>query len=521
MLTLIANQLSDHPLDSSGARLTLLRDFATMAPLAVLNDISGYLDAIKTADNLKPKRALGIIDFLDSTAAPIQRRLTDEYLLAGPRITRFHQSRLSTAVESYWAQLGESYRFCIANYQMGAAGASCLKAEMPKMISRTLHACSAQATWAFLRRVPVAQRLWREMGNLYQLAESLGLTKSGSECTIEREFCSGLMLAVSAPDALTTRQIQIAADLIPQLAAYFPLSRSPEPGSAFVVDLTGELPPGRLTRAHKNRPHLRYFGPGTAAVRLNEIMGFWTQHDAPPSDLHLTRLGDVTGTKVTLRHLSCYWDMNPPERGHVRRHHKERITVVHEYEEVLAGVAGLFLDSPFVSNEEQWEVENVSEAGFGAVVVPDSGSWIKVGCLIAVQRQGGASWAPAVIRRVSMDEKENRHIGIELLSAGGSAVTIRAACSGAAGNAVSQRGELSVLLAMGAANTEEAALLMRTGQFSDNQSLIMRAYDRQYLLHPVALVEQGEEFDLARFHISVLAKEDLWSYDDEAQLVGE
>ena len=213
MLRLIANQLSDHPLDSSGARLTLLRDFATIAPLAVLNEISGYLDAIKTADNLKPKRALGIIDFLDSTAAPIQRRLTDEYLLAGPRVTRFHQSRLSTAVELYWAQLSESYRFCVAKYQMGAAGTSCLKAEMPKMISRTLRACSAQATWAYLRRVPVAQRLWREMGNVYQLAESMGLAKSAGDCTIEREFCSGLMLAVSAPDALTTRQIQIAAEL--------------------------------------------------------------------------------------------------------------------------------------------------------------------------------------------------------------------------------------------------------------------------------------------------------------------
>ena len=80
---------------------------------------------------------------------------------------------------------------------------------------------------------------------------------------------------------------------------------------------------------------------------------------------------------------------------------------------------------------------------------------------------------------------------------------------------------VSVLLAMGAANAEEATLLMRAGQFSDNQSLIMRAYDRQYLLRPIALVQQGEEFDLARFHISVLEKETLSSYDDEAQLVSE
>ena len=41
------------------------------------------------------------------------------------------------------------------------------------------------------------------------------------------------------------------------------------------------------------------------------------------------------------------------------------------------------------------------------------------------------------------------------------------------------------------------------------------------VLQPMALVEQGEEFDLARFQISVLAKEALSSYDNEAELVGE
>jgi cyclic-di-GMP-binding protein len=527
MLTLISNRFSDHPLDSSQARVMLLKDFANMSALPVLNEICGYLDAIKTADNLKPKRALEIIDFLDSTAAPVVRRLTDDYLLAGPRVTKFRHGSLATASESYWAQLFEAYRVCIASYQMGAPGASPLKPELAKVVCRALRACSAQVTWAFLRRVSVQQHLWRELGKLYQFGESLGLTKSNNslygngQSTIEREFCSSLMLAVSAPDALATRQIQNAADLIAQLRADFRLTRSPEPGSTYVADLTGELPPGRLITAHKDRAHLRYFGPGKAVARVNEIMAFWSQHDAPPGDLHLTRLGDVTGAKATLRHLSRYWDRNPPERKYVRRDYKERITVVHEYEEVLAGVAGLFLDSPFVSNEEQWEIEDVSEAGFGALVLADYGSWIKVGSLIAVQREGGASWAPGVIRRLKLDERENRHVGIELLSTGGSGVTIRAASPITTGNAISRHGELSVLLSLRGANAEEAGLLLRAGQFSDNQSLIAHAYDRRYLLQPIALVEQGEEFDLGRFHISVLAPEALSSDDDEAELVGE
>ncbi len=65
-----------------------------MAPLAALNEISGYLDAIKTAANLKPKRAVAIIDFLELTAASIQRRLTDEYLLP------VHELQDSTKVDS-------------------------------------------------------------------------------------------------------------------------------------------------------------------------------------------------------------------------------------------------------------------------------------------------------------------------------------------------------------------------------------------------------------------------------------
>jgi len=498
-----------------------------MPALAVLNEICGYLDAIKTADNLKPKRALEIIDFLDSTAAPVVRRVTDEYLLAGPRVTKFRHGSLASAAESYWAQLFEAYRVCIASYQIGVPGASSLKAELARIVCRALRACSMQFTWAFLRRISVQQQLWRELGNLYQLGESMRLTKSNTsvygntESTIEREFCSALMLAVSAPDALATPQIQIAADLIPQLGAYFRLTRTPEPGSTYVADLTGELPPGRLTTVHKDRAQLRYFGPGKAVAKLNEIIAFWSQHDAPPDELHLTRLGDVAGAKATLRHLSRYWDMNPPERRHARRHYKERITVIHEYEEVLAGVAGLFLDSPFVSNEEQWEIEDLSEAGFGALVLADCGDWIKVGSLIAVQREGGASWAPGVIRRMRLDEKQNRHVGIELLSNGGSGVTIRAASPAATGNAICRRGELSVLLSLGAPNAEQATLLMRAGQFSDNHSLIAHAYDRRYLLQPIALVEQGEEFDLGRFQISVLAKEVLASDDNETELIGE
>jgi len=81
---------------------------------------------------------------------------------------------------------------------------------------------------------------------------------------------------------------------------------------------------------------------------------------------------------------------------------------------------------------------------------------------------------------------------------GGSAVTISSASSNAR-SAISPLGELSVLLATGAANTDEVRLLMRAGQFSPGKSLIMQAYDRQYSLQTIALLQQSADLILPAF----------------------
>ena len=464
MLRLISSQQSDHPLDSRRARRALGDDFAKMAPLAILSEISGYLDAIKTADNLKPARALEIIDFLDIAGAPVQRGLTQEYIAAGPRVTKFHQGRIRTTVHSYWSQLAESYRFCLASYQVGAVGASALKAQLAKTICRAMRACSVQTKWALLRPGPVDPKLWREVAELYRLGEALGLTTvattvyPNSASSVEREFCRALMLSVSAADALAPAQVQLVEDIVAQLSEDFRLSERPAPGAYYVVDLSGQTPPGRFSAGRNAGEQLRCFGPGAAAVKIDDMIRYLDEHNALPPDLEITLLLDVSALRITLRHLSRYWAQVPPERKQPRQRHTERITVVHDYEEVLAGVGGLFLESPFVSNEEQWEVENVSETGFGAFVPAPYGSWLRLGSLIGLRREEGASWGAGVVRRITFDEKENRYIGIQMLAAGGSAVTIRSAALSAKGSAISALGELAVLVGAGVSNSSEVTL---------------------------------------------------------------
>ena len=65
-------------------------------------------------------------------------------------------------------------------------------------------------------------------------------------------------------------------------------------------------------------------------------------------------------------------------------------------------------------------------------------------------------------------------------------------------------GDDAVLLPSSSADssgTGELSLLMRMGTFSPKQSFQMRAYEREYLLVPKALIEGGQDFDMAKFRV--------------------
>jgi hypothetical protein len=222
---------------------------------------------------------------------------------------------------------------------------------------------------------------------------------------------------------------------------------------------------------------------------------------ALPPDLALGGDYDPALVQTTLRHLLRYWAPMLPQRKERRRRHVERVSVVHDYEEVVANVGGLFLESPFVSNDEEWVVENESKGGLGVFVSQPNGAWLKVGNLIGIRREEGVSWGAGIVRRVTTDEQANRYIGIEILAHGGAAVTILAASTSAKDSPLPPQGELCILLPSATVQTGEATLLMRPGLFSPSRNLVMRAYDRQYLLLPLGLVESSDEFDLGHYRI--------------------
>lgn len=507
MLSWISRGRSDHPLDDKDAPKTLQRELAGKDPILVLEQLSSYLDAVKTADNLKPRRALEIVDLLDRTGRTAQRRLNQTFVAEGQRLSKFHQARLWATVYAYWTQLAEGYRFCLAKYEVGAIGATALTPQLPRIVCRAMRACAGQLKWSLLRYGPIEQRVWRDLGGLYVLAEALQFAQTTlwvyrgarGESSPERELLRALMLAVSAPDGLLPVEIEIVERVIADLAGGFRIASRPSTGVHYIFETSGERPPGRLPTNSRIRPHTRFFGPANASLQLQQHIESIQRTEALPPDFLVGDDYEPELVQATLRHLLRYWGAKLPERVQRRRRHVERVSVVHNYEEVVANVGGLFFESPFVSNEEEWVIENESESGFGAFVAQPNGAWLKVGSLIGIRREDGVSWGAAIIRRVTLDDNGNQNIGIEVLAPGGAAVTV---LSDSPGNKdIPADGELCILLPSATTQSGEATLLMRPGLFSPARNLVMRAYDRQYLLVPFRLMRSGDEFDLGRYRI--------------------
>jgi hypothetical protein len=199
------------------------------------------------------------------------------------------------------------------------------------------------------------------------------------------------------------------------------------------------------------------------------------------------------------RHLSRYWSAKPPSRKEERRRSVARIHVVHDFDDVLGIISGESKDLDFQQNIETWTVENESASGFGAVIPQSSSDWLRVGTLLGIKLEDGNAWGVGIVRRLTNQAGQQRYVGIQTLAKGGARVKLFPM------NAPNQAaGDDAVLLPSSSADssgTGELSLLMRMGTFSPRQSFQMRAYEREYLLVPKALIEGGQDFDMAKFRV--------------------
>jgi len=139
-------------------------------------------------------------------------------------------------------------------------------------------------------------------------------------------------------------------------------------------------------------------------------------------------------------------------------------------------------------------VVNVSEGGFGAIIPPQKSDWVKVGILVGVQNEVDKHWGVGLIRRISRDEHQQRQVGIQLLTK--AAIPIKVTKSGASPDL-----QPAILLSTTPDKQGEVGVVLREGLFNGRDSLDMTVKNKGYLLMPASMVEDGEDFDWAKFKV--------------------
>ena len=502
----------DHPMSDASQARQIIDGLPANDAAKALEEITYWLDTIRQNEAFKLNQRFENIDLLDGAARSHLRKLSHDYLVM-PRQLKFQENRLWNANFGLWRQLGDGYLQCIKQYEDSLVGITLIRKSLPVIVARVIRALTFQLKWELLRYGPVEPRIWAELAQAYSIAELRGFPDGViaiypgtlGESTVKREFLTAMMLSASSPEGLPPLHQEIAERTASHLAAAFRMSNRPD-GCTHCVDLAAPGPALRLYKKVEPKATLRFFGAGKGLAELNQLLVKILGTGTVPENINLGGGHGKDNVIGTFRHLAQYWSEQPPARGSERRQTAGRITVVPGLKEILKTLdpsdddtLDFSLNQPPTS-QESWIVEDVSDGGYGAIIPTVKSDWIKVGTLVGVQSEAAKHWSVGLIRRIVRDQKEQRRVGIQLLTSAAIPVAISKSETLSFTDADRER-ERAILLHTGPDIRDEVGIVMRSGYFNRRDSIHITVRDVPYQLIPIDVVERGDDFEWVRFKV--------------------
>jgi hypothetical protein len=501
MMKLFGAGKSDHPMAGAGEARKILDAIPIADPLKALDDLNHWLESVRTWEGFRPEHRAQLVQMVDEAAQAHLRKLQRDYL-SSPRLSKSQENRLWAAICESYRQSAIAFARCIDSFATRQKGWEDLKQSMPLLTVRALRALAAQLKWQYIRYSPSDNSLWGLIARIYALAENreYAQTKAAAypgvpgETSSEQEFLKAVVMAASSPDSLLPIEIDLAERLIAHFSGSFKLTLDYQPDIAYWIDLAASQPPLRLARPPQRAPTLRFFAAGGALKELGQLIQTVKSTGAVPSQLGLGETEPDVVLEV-LDHLALYWSPKPPERKTPRHRVKSRLAATHGFDGVLAALATSG-EVQFEQNKvESWIVENVSAGGFGASVPQIQGEWLKIGCLVGLQPEGGTNWVIGVVRRFHRESPQQGTVGIQTLARAALPVKVglQNGQTGTSGNT-----ETAILLNP-ADSAPEAQLLLRAGVLVAGRNLELERNGKLHLLMPTGARERGEDYELVRF----------------------
>lgn len=475
-----------------------------------IEEITYWLETVTQTPGFKVDQRFDNVSLLDGAANKHVRKLSLDYL-SMPRQMKFQEQQLWMAIFGFWQHLGSAYLTCVDQYEAGVAGLTLVRRSEPMIVARALRAVTFQLKWYLLRYGMIDKRIWKDLARLYNIAEKRGFADSAIKIypashhdgTAKGEFLKAMMLAVSSTDGLSPMRQEIAERVVAHFSGAFRLSTRPE-GCTHCFDLTSAKPPVRLFKNAESVDGRIFFGAGSALDKLAQLIGQVRYNHEVPGDINLGASYHHEVVLGALQHLATCWRADLPGRSSERRMVTGRMTVVPGFVEAMQALDPTTSDELDFSQDnsaESWLVVNVSDGGYGAVIPGMKSDWIRVGTLIGMQSEYSSRWMIGLIRRITHDEHNQRHVGIQTLSRTVIPIrVVRAETTDTSFNG-GREPQPGILLSTAPDAHGEVGIIVREGLFSSRDSMEMTIGGKSYLLQPIRLVEEGEDFDWATFRV--------------------
>jgi hypothetical protein len=501
MIKIFGGQKSDHPLADLKEAKRLMTELSGTDAIKAVDEITHWLDSTRTEQTFRPDHRAAVVLLLDEAAQVPVRKLTREYL-SSARLGKQREHQLWTVIHAFWKQNALAFAAAIEAYAIGLKGAEGLKGSIPMLAVRGLRAVAAQLKWLHVRYGPLDTTSWAILNRIYAVVETKNFSRSvvtpypavPGESTPEQEFLRAVMFDACSPDSLLPLEIELAERLIAHFAPLFTLSPQQTPDTAYWLDVAQTQGPSRIQRPPQHASiGLRFLGAGRAFAEIDRLTQAIRATREVPPDINLGGAYPADVVLHVLEHLHAHWSPQMPERKHPRHRVKSRLTVAWGFDGALDALepeASLTFDG---SDKESWIVENVSAGGFGALIPQVKGDWLKIGCLLALQPEGGDNWILGVIRRLTRPTLQQAQVGIQTLARNARAVELRIQT----GNTVSLDTERGIILNPNQLE-EEIQLLLRPGVYEPGQQLILEGTGEGTILLPVGPEERGADFEVLR-----------------------
>jgi len=499
MLSGIFGRKSDHPMADLKSAQALLDDLPRNDAYKCLMELSEWIESSAGNAGFRPEHQFAVLCLLDETARPYARKLARDYFTP-QELNKFQENRLWLVLGSFHRHAAKAYCTVFDRYCGGDKGAAALRAQLPVLMARAIHAMTGQLKYLCAHYGPVDKAVWNDLARIWRHAEQQQYLDTpvtlypgaAGGTTVKAELGRLLGWYGCGINTLKPLYMHLTERIVGQYCQDIGVGAQQDADSLFSFDLDHPAAPSGVRQGAAAQPSLRFIGLAGMQPKLAALIKALEKGIVPES-LNLGGTYDAEPVREAAQYLLNYLSA-PPARRSARRGIRIGLNVVSGFDKIIerTDVALNFSNGL----PAYWGVEDISASGFRTVLPELGADGIRIGSLLGVQPEGVSHWGVAVVRRLMRDEANQLHAGAQMLTNQIVGVTL----SQSGGGGGFEDGQPALWLqARPGDSPAEAQLLMKAGAFSVHRSLLTRMNGKKYLLIPGKLQEKGADYDLASF----------------------